>query len=139
MHTMDLNLNNIMYYILIVDDDSDDHYFLRTALNKVIPQALIESVYDGEEALAYLDSCTFMPNVIFLDLNMAKISGRDTMKIIKQNEVLNKVPVVIFTTSRDEDEKAELLKLGAAAFYSKPNQLDDLVQLVTDVKSKYLP
>lgn len=135
---MDLNLNNIIYYILIVDDDSDDHYFLRTALNKVIPQALIESVYDGEEALQYLDSCTFMPNVIFLDLNMAKISGRDTIKIIKQNEVLSKVPVVIFTTSKDEEEKAEMLKLGAAAFYSKPSQIEDLIAVVEDVKEKYL-
>lgn len=135
---MDLNLNSIIYYILIVDDDSDDHYFLRTALNKVIPQALIESVYDGEEALQYLDSCTFMPNVIFLDLNMAKISGRDTIKIIKQNDVLSKVPVVIFTTSKDEDEKAEMLKLGAAGFYSKPNQIEDLIAVVEDVKAKYL-
>ena len=135
---MDLNLNNIIYYILIVDDDSDDHYFLRTALNKVIPQALIESVYDGEEALEYLNNCTFMPNVIFLDLNMAKISGRDTIKIIKQNEVLSKVPVIIFTTSRDEDEKAEMLQLGASAFYSKPSQIEDLIDLVEDVKNKYL-
>jgi len=135
---MDLNLNNIIYYILIVDDDSDDHYFLRTALNKVIPQALIESVYDGEEALEYLNNCTFMPNLIFLDLNMAKISGRDTIKIIKQNEVLNKVPVVIFTTSKDEDEKAEMLQLGAAGFYSKPSQIEDLIAVVEDVKEKYL-
>ena len=135
---MDLNLNNIIYYILIVDDDSDDHYFLRTALNKVIPQAIVESVYDGEEALLYLNNCTFMPNVIFLDLNMAKISGRDTIKIIKQNEILCKVPVVIFTTSKNEDEKAEMLKLGASDFYSKPNQIDDLILVVEEVKEKYL-
>lgn len=135
---MDLNLNNIIYYILIVDDDSDDHYFLRTAINRVIPQALIESVYDGEEALEYLNNCTFMPNVIFLDLNMAKISGRDTMKIIKQNEILSKVPVVIFTTSRDEEEKAEMLEMGAAGFYSKPSQIEDLIGVVEDVKKKYL-
>jgi len=135
---MDLNLNNIIYYILIVDDDSDDHYFLRTALNRVIPQALIESVYDGEEALEYLNNCTFMPNVIFLDLNMAKISGRDTIKIIKKNEILCKVPVVIFTTSKDEDEKEELLELGAAGFYSKPSQIEDLISVVEDVKNKYL-
>src|ERR1044072_4269125 len=135
---MDLNLNNIIYYILIVDDDSDDHYFLRTALNKVIPQALIESVYDGEEALEYLNSCTFMPNVIFLDLNMAKISGRDTIKIIKENEVLCRVPVVIFTTSRDDDERAEMLQLGASGFYSKPSQIEDLISIVEDVRNKYL-
>lgn len=135
---MNLNLNNIVYYILIVDDDSDDHYFLRTALNRVVPQAIIESVYDGEEALEYLNTCTYMPNVIFLDLNMAKLSGKDTMKIIKENESLSKVPVVIFTTSSDMAEKEALLKSGASDFYSKPSQIEDLITLVENVKRKYL-
>jgi CheY-like chemotaxis protein len=135
---MDLNLNNIIYYILIVDDDSDDHFFLRSAIERLIPQALIESVYDGEEALQYLQDCVAIPNLIFLDLNMAKISGRETIKVIKQNEKLNKVPVVVFTTSKSEEEKAEMFSLGAAGFYSKPNQLEDLLKIVEEVKYKWL-
>jgi CheY-like chemotaxis protein len=135
---MDLNLNNVIYYILIVDDDSDDHFFLRSAIERIIPQALIESVYDGEEALLYLHDCVAIPNVIFLDLNMAKISGRETIKVIKQNEKLNKVPIVIFTTSKSEEEKSEMFSLGASGFYSKPSQMEDLLEIVEEVKNKWL-
>jgi CheY-like chemotaxis protein len=136
---MDLNLNNIIYYILIVDNDSDDHYFLRTALNKLIPQALIESVYKGEEALGYLNGLSLMPNVIFLGLNVSEDFGRTTMKTIRQNQVLNKVPVITFTREVDKkEEEAEILALGASALYSKPCQIEEFMSLVEDVKNRYL-
>jgi CheY-like chemotaxis protein len=136
---MDLNLNNIIYYILIVDNDSDDHYFLRTALNKLIPQALIESVYKGEEALGYLNGLSLMPNVIFLGLNVSEDFGRTTMKTIRQNQVLNKVPVITFTSEVDKkEEEAEILALGASALYSKPCQIEEFMSLVEDVKNRYL-
>jgi CheY-like chemotaxis protein len=132
------DLNNITFYILIVDDDTDDHFFLRKAINKSVPQAIVESVYDGEEALQYLNNCTAMPNVIFLDLNMRKLSGKETIKIIRQNEMLKKVPVVVLTTSRNEAERAEMMELGASDFYSKPHQALDLVTIVENVKNKWL-
>ena len=43
---MDPILNNVFFYILVVDDDRDDQYFLRQAINEVIPQAIVESLYD---------------------------------------------------------------------------------------------
>jgi two-component system, response regulator len=135
---MSPDLNTICFYILIVDDDTDDHFFLRQAISNVVPQALIDSVYDGDEALDYLNSCTSMPNLIFLDLNMRKMSGRDTMKVIKANEMLKNVPVIILTTSHNEKEKKEMLSLGAAAFYTKPGHSKDLVGIVEDVSGKWL-
>jgi len=135
---MNTDLNHITFYILIVDDDSDDHIFLRKAINKVIPQAIVESVYDGEEALHYLNACTAMPNLIFLDLNMRKLSGKETMKIIKENKNLTHVPVVILTTSRNEGEKKEMLDMGAAGFYSKPHQTNDLIGIVEEIREKFL-
>ena len=135
---MNTDLNNITFYILIVDDDTDDHFFLRKAINKVIPQAIVESVYDGEEALQYLNNCTAMPNLIFLDLNMRKLSGRETMKIIKENKNLSHVPVVVLTTSRNSAEKKEMLELGAAGFYSKPHHSKNLVDIVEEVREKFL-
>jgi two-component system, response regulator len=135
---MNTDLNNVIYYFLIVDDDTDDHFFLRKAINKVIPQALVDSVYDGEEALEYLNRCTSMPNLIFLDLNMRKLSGRETMKIIKANETLCKVPVIILTTSKNEKEKAEMLSMGASQFYSKPAEASQLISIMEEVKRNWL-
>jgi CheY-like chemotaxis protein len=135
---MDTVLNNIFFYILIVDDDKDDHFFLRQAINQVIPQAIIESLYDGSEALEYLDNCVTLPNLILLDLNMSKISGRSTITLIRQNANLSNVPVVILTTSKSTYEKEELIKLGANDFYSKPDQVKDLVPIVRELREKFL-
>jgi CheY-like chemotaxis protein len=130
--------NNIFYYILIVDDDKDDHVFLRQAISDVIPQAIVESLYDGSEALNYLNNCTALPNIIFLDLNMSRISGRNTISVIRKNESLRSVPVVILTTSKSDAERFELMELGANEFYSKPDHPKDLVGIVQKVSTKYL-
>ena len=135
---MNPNLNNVVFYILVVDDDQDDQYFIRRAINEVIPQAIVESLYDGSEALAYLEKCTALPNLILLDLNMAKISGKDTMRIIRQNESLSKVPVVVLTTSRNAGERDELLRMGASAFYTKPHSSSELLSIMREVKEKWL-
>ncbi len=135
---MDTDSNNIFYYILIVDDDRDDHLFLRQAIGDVIPQAIVESLYDGSEALTYLDNCTALPNLIFLDLNMSRISGRNTISVIRKNDSLKSVPVVILTTSKSDSEKNELMQLGASEFFSKPDHPKDLVNIVKQVSAKYL-
>ena len=135
---MDLNLNNIIYYILIINEDSDDHCFLRTALNRVVPQALIESVYSSAEALEYVKACTLTPNLILLDLNLGEVSAKNTIKLLKATTNLNKVPIVVYTNNSNVEEKAEVLELGVSGFYSKPKQLEDLIWLVNDVKDKHL-
>jgi DNA-binding response OmpR family regulator len=134
----DANFNHIVFYILIVDDDKDDHFFLRKAISKTIPQAIIESLYDGSEAISFLDDCTALPNLIFLDLNMTKISGRNTIIHIRKNKNLSNVPVIVLTTSKNEDEKIDALKLGANDFYTKPDDPATLVTIVESVKTKWL-
>jgi CheY-like chemotaxis protein len=135
---MDPALNRIVFYILVVDDDQDDQFFLRKALTDKIPQAIVESLYDGSEALQYLNSCTSLPNLIFLDLNMMKLSGKETIKVIRRNKYLNKVPVVILTTSRNASERSELINLGANAFYTKPDNPDALMKIVEEVGQRWL-
>ncbi len=123
------------YYILIIDDDKEDHYFLRTAITKVLPQAIVESVYDGSEALEYLNRVVTRPDLIFLDLNMGKLSGKATLKHLKTDVSLYQVPVIILTTSESEKEKMEILNLGANGFYTKPNNIGDLVAMIGGLKT----
>jgi len=125
-------------HILIVDDDADDHYFLRRAINKQVPNALIESLYDGAEALLYLEKNQSLPHLVILDLNMARISGQNTIKLIRANPALEKVPVVIFTTSRNEDERTKMLGLGAQDFFTKPADQEGLNDFVKKVKTRWL-
>ena len=135
---MNPNLNNVVFYILVVDDDHDDQYLIRKAITEEIPQAIVESLYDGSEALAYLEKCKSYPNLVILDLNMTKISGKDTMRIIRQNEALSKVPVVVLTTSRNKKEREELLALGASGFYTKPHNSAELSSIIRELKEKWL-
>jgi DNA-binding response OmpR family regulator len=135
---MNESLNQVTFYILIVDDDKDDHFFLRKAITKVVPQAIIESLYDGSEALSFLNTCTSLPNLIFLDMNMTRMSGKDTIKEIRANVNLEKVPVIILTTSKSPREKEESLKLGANDFYTKPDHPKDLILIIEAVSEKFL-
>lgn len=135
---MDMSINRVTFYILIVDDDKDDHFFLRKAINTVVPQAIVESLYDGVEALQFLTTCTSLPNLIFLDLNMVVVSGMDTIKKIRSNENLEKVPIVVLTTSKSQTEKEQTLKLGANGFFTKPDHPRELVPIVESVMARFL-
>lgn len=125
-------------YILIVDDDADDQFLLRRAISKSIPHAIIESVYDGSEAIIFLKNGHTIPHLIFLDLNMNKLPGKDTLKLIMANEMFSKVPVIIYSTSRNDKEKEEMLSLGAKDFYSKPYDVESLRLIVENIKNKWL-
>jgi DNA-binding response OmpR family regulator len=131
-------INHVITYILIVDDDRDDQFFLRRAIKEIIPYAIIESLYDGAEAMEFLDDCISLPNMIFLDLNMAKLSGMETIRRIRKNQYLDKIPVIILTTSRNEDEKIQVLNSGADGFYSKPDHPDDLKSMVREIVDKWI-
>lgn len=124
--------------IMIVDDDRDDQLIIRDMINKEIPGASVESVYDGSEALGYFGSCLTCPDLILLDLNMSVLSGRDTLKILRKNDNLKDVPVIILSTTRSETEKQQVLKLGANAFYTKPSSNNDLMNIIREIKSKWL-
>ncbi len=129
---------NISNYILIVDDDADDHYILRRAINKVIPQVIIESVYDGSEAITYLKRCDCLPDLIFLDLNMPMLTGKETIKQIRANTTLKNVPIAVLSTTRSEAEQQECLALGANEFFSKPYFNKQLFEIIEQVRDKWL-
>ncbi len=135
---MNLALNSITFYILIVDDNESDHFFLRRAINKIVPQAIIESFYNGTEALNFLDTCTSMPSIIFMDLNMPRLTGIEAVKVIRKNESLAKTPVIILTSSASPSKRVEALNTGANDFYTKPLDPGGLFEIVENVANRWL-
>jgi len=125
-------------YILLVDDDHDDHFLLREAFTRQVPQSLIESVYDGDEALQYLDSCLILPDLIVLDLNMPKLSGYDTLRRIRADLRLINIPIVIYSTSRKGIDRELTIAAGANAFYCKANTQHSLQSVVKELSEKWL-
>ncbi len=113
--------------ILLADDDKDDRLFFKMALDaSSIPTKLV-SVADGEILMNYLsDNISLLPDVLFLDLNMPRKNGFECLTEIKNNKKLHKLPVIIFSTSFEQEVVNQLYQNGARYFIRKPAEFSQL-------------
>src|ERR1700683_357192 len=120
--------------ILLVDDDEDDRELFIEATKEVDDTITCLSASDGMEALTYLrDDRNDLPDFIFLDLRMPGLSGEECLAEIKQETRTAKVPVIVYTTSRDVRESVKMKQRGAAHFPSKPVSPEDVYYMVSFV------
>jgi CheY-like chemotaxis protein len=99
---------NKTYHILIVDDNKDDLFFLNKAILKVIPYAIVKSMFDGSEAIEYLFKEKTLPDLVFLDLHMDKLPGSFAVNLIKKSKKLSKIPIIILTSSSSLSDRINL-------------------------------
>lgn len=117
--------------ILLVDDDEDDRRLFIEAAREFDPTITCLAVSDGMEALNWLqDGARDVPDYIFLDLRMPGISGEECLMGIKKTSRVAKVPVIVYTTSRDVQESMKLKRLGAVHFMTKPVSPEDVYYMV---------
>jgi CheY-like chemotaxis protein len=129
--------------ILIAEDDADDRYLIGTAFAEKGYKETIEFVENGVELLHYLDHVNstsmgdekIFPCVILLDLNMPKKDGREVLKELKQHPVFKKIPVIVFTTTKNEIEIKRCYELGANSYVVKPLTFDELLMVVENIRS----
>jgi CheY-like chemotaxis protein len=117
--------------ILLIEDDDVDVMTVNRALrdSKVANQMV--SIGDGEEAIEYLrDESATKPSIILLDLNMPKMDGAEFLKIVKADNALKKIPVVILTTSNSDRDVAESFELGAAGYMVKSVDYEKFVETI---------
>jgi CheY-like chemotaxis protein len=113
--------------ILLVDDDDDDVELFCMALRDVDEHIECMTAHNGEEAMVLLRSkSTPKPELIFLDMNMPRMNGRQCLANLKTDTELCDIPVVMYSTSKMEEDIDELLKLGATYFLTKPTALNEL-------------
>jgi CheY-like chemotaxis protein len=124
--------------ILMADDDDDDYLLTKKALKESKLANTLIRVKDGEELLDYLyqrggfeNAPTERPGVILLDLNMPRKDGREALKEIKADPDLRDIPVVIFTTSKAEEDVYRSYQLGSNSFITKPVTFEKLVGVVS--------
>ncbi len=123
--------------IIIAEDDSDDRLLLETAFKETGLEIQLVFANNGVELLKLLtgQEQSLYPRVIILDLNMPKKDGREALKELKQNPLLKKIPVIIFTTTKNEAEIARCYELGANTYVVKPDSYSDLLKVVNRLKS----
>lgn len=117
--------------LLLADDDKDDCDLFRDALEELSFAARLSTVHDGEQLMTVLNRTTQqLPSVLFLDLNMPRKNGFECLSEIKKDENLRRLPVVIFSTSSDDDIVNLLYAKGAHFYISKPNEFDKLKRVI---------
>ncbi len=107
--------------ILLVEDDTVDAMTVKKAFGYLHVRNKLAHVTNGEDALEYLrnkDNDT--PQIILLDLNMPRMGGVEFMKITKADNELRKIPVIILTTSKAEQDRVKAFNLGVAGYIIKP-------------------
>jgi CheY-like chemotaxis protein len=112
--------------ILIVDDDEEDRDFFCQALNLIDPTIKCSEASDGAQGLKILSSGLPLPSCIFMDINMPRINGIQFLKIVKEVDGLKEIPIVMYTTSRLQEDKDEATQLGAIHFITKPQRLGEI-------------
>jgi PleD family two-component response regulator len=126
------------FFILLADDDEDDVEFFREALKKTNHFSNLHALSDGKEALDFLSSSERIPDCIFLDLNMPRVSGLECLMKIRSNEVYKNVPVIIYSTSNNMREIDNAIECGATLYIVKTFSLVVLIRklnlILSDMK-----
>ena len=124
--------------MVIADDDVDDRMLIEDAFSECCLRNKREYVEDGEELLHYLRAqgrwshrdASILPGLILLDLNMPRMDGRTALSHLKADPKLRRIPVVVLTTSKAEEDILRTYDLGVNSFISKPVSFDGLLQVV---------
>lgn len=118
---------------MLIDDDSDDIELFADALTDIGSEFFFYSAEDGVSALKKLKDNTFpRPSYIFLDINMPGMGGWEFLSSIKSDDVLQTIPIIMYSTSSHPQDIEKALKGGAIGFFRKPDSMQEL----TDVLGK---
>ena len=132
--------------MLVAEDDDNDVFFIERALKQARIDQRLQRVKDGEDAISYLrgegkysDREQFpLPRFLLLDLKMPRRNGFEVLQWVRQQPGLKRMPVVVFTSSREDPDVNRAYDLGANTYLVKPVKFDDLVEVVKTLDSYWL-
>jgi len=120
--------------ILLVEDDDVDVMTMRRALKDLRVTNPLYVAGDGEAGVALLrDVAKPRPCVILLDLNMPRMNGIEFLRLVKADQKLRSIPVIVLTTSREESDRVETFQLSVAGYMIKPADYLQFVEVVRTI------
>jgi CheY-like chemotaxis protein len=127
--------------ILMAEDDPDDRLLCYEAFREARLANQLFFVEDGEELIEFLHQKgkysnpekAPRPGLILLDLNMPKKDGREALQDIKADRTLRRIPVIVLTTSKSEEDIARSYDLGVSGYITKPSQFNELVEVMKTI------
>jgi CheY-like chemotaxis protein len=112
--------------IMLIDDDQEDRHLLSEALHDLNPETICTNAANGAEALILLNDMSFLPDYIFLDMNMPVMNGKEFLKKIKTDEKFRHIPVVIYSAISCISDIEEMGTFGASCFLTKPTCMNEM-------------
>ena len=120
--------------ILLVEDDQVDTMTVIRALKEINVTNRLVHVENGEEAISYLrDPESEKPCIILLDLNMPIMNGIEFLHVVKCDDYLRRIPVVVLTTSEEQQDKVNSFNMGVAGYMTKPVDYRQFVEVMRSI------
>jgi len=124
--------------VLLVEDDPGDVLMTREALSAAKVLHRLHVVDNGESAVAFLrrqgeHADAPRPDLVFLDLNLPRLDGREVLSIVKGDEDLRRIPIVVLTTSEAEEDVLRSYDLHANAYVTKPVDFSGFMRVVREI------
>ncbi len=116
--------------ILVVEDDEVDVMTIKRAMKEIHVTNPVTVKWNGEEALDYLKGTPVLPGIILLDLNMPRMNGVEFLEHLRADEHLRPIPVIVLTTSREEQDRISSFNLGVAGYMIKPVDYIQFVEVI---------
>ncbi len=120
--------------ILLVEDDKVDIMTVMRSLKEIRVTNPVVNKENGEDALSYLrDPASEKPCIILLDLNMPIMNGIEFLQVVKHDKDLKRIPVVVLTTSEEQQDKVNSFDLGVAGYMAKPVDYRQFVEVMRSI------
>ncbi len=124
------------YSIFLADDDEDDCMLFEDALREICAETKLTTANDGEQLMKLLlENTSALPNSIFLDLNMPRKNGFECLEEIRSNPVLKDIPIVIFSTTAQQQSVDRAYEYGANFYIQKPGTFAQLKGIIKKILS----
>ncbi|WP_435414206.1 response regulator [Polaribacter aestuariivivens] len=121
-------------FIILADDDEDDRLFFEEAFDELKINTKVATFNDGVELMNYLNKeNSLLPNILFLDLNMPKKSGKQCLQEIKKEARFKDIAIAIYSTSASEEDIENTFVMGANVYIKKPNDFKQLKKVLSNV------
>lgn len=125
---------NVEQPILLVEDDRVDVMAVKRSVKELEIKNPLVVKSNGEEGLEYLnDEQNLLPALILLDINMPKMNGIEFLQAIKKVDRLKRLPVIVLTTSQEDQDRFESFDLGAAGYMLKPVDYEQFVDIIRSI------
>ena len=121
--------------ILLADDDEDDRLFFKDAFEEIKIQTNVNFVHDGMQLMDHLQNPdNKLPDILFLDLNMPKKTGKECLIEIKKTDHLKDIIIAIYSTSSSEEDIEDTFIQGANIYIKKPSDFNTLKKIINELK-----